>query len=85
MSCLNAFFLFLFFIMIIYYDYIYGGGGLVPKSYLTLVTTWTVAPVSRGSRPGSCVHGILQARIPVWAATSLSRLYTHTHTHTHKT
>ena len=66
-----------FFVSLFYYDYIYGGGGLVPKSYLTLVTTWTVAS------PGSCVHGILQARIPVWAAISLSRLYTHTHTHTH--
>ena len=64
----------IFLVSIFYYDYIYGGGGLVSKSYLTLVTTWTVAP------PGSSVHGILQARIPVWVVISLSRFYLHTHT-----
>ena len=43
-----------------------GGGGLVAKSCLTLVTPWTVSP------PGSPVHEILQARILEWVAISFS-------------
>ena len=42
------------------------GGGLVPKSRPTLVTTYC-------SPPGSSVRGILQARILEWAAISFSR------------
>ena len=46
-----------------------GGGGLVSKSCLTLVTPWTVAcqaPLSMG---------ILQARILKWVAISFSRVW----------
>ena len=43
------------------------GGGLVAKSCLTLVTTWTVAC------PASSVHGILQARMLKWVVISFSR------------
>ena len=41
--------------------------GLVTKSCLTLVTPMDCSP------PGSCVHGIFQARILEWVAISFSR------------
>ena len=44
-----------------------GGGGLVPKSYLTLCDPRDY------SLPGSSVHGILQARILEWVTISFSR------------
>ena len=44
-----------------------GGGGLATKSCLTLATPWTVACQAP---PG---HGILQARILEWVATSSSK------------
>ena len=45
----------------------HGGGGLVTKFCLTLVTPTDC------SLPGSSVHGILQARILEWVAISFSR------------
>ena len=42
-----------------------GSGSLVAKSCPTLATPW--------SPPGSCVHGILRARILQWVAISFSR------------
>ena len=42
-------------------------GSLVTKSYLTLVTPWTV------SLPGSFVHGVSEARLLEWVAISFSR------------
>ena len=42
-------------------------GGVVTKSRPTLVTRWTAGLA------GSSVHGVLQARILEWLATSFSR------------
>ena len=46
--------------------FLLGGGGLVAKPCLTLVTPWTVACQAP-------IHGILQARILQWVVTSFSR------------
>ena len=43
-----------------------GGGGLVSKSCLTLVTLWTIACQAS-------VHGIFQARILEWIVISFSK------------
>ena len=50
--------------------YIHDGGSLVIKSSLTLVTP------PHCSLPGSFVHGISQARILEWVATSFSNIHT---------
>ena len=46
----------------VYSCHTHGGGGLAPKWYLTLETSWTVA------RQASLSMGILQARILEWVA-----------------
>ena len=45
-----------------------GGGGLVHRLCLTLVTPWTIY-----SPPGSSVHGILHVRTLEWITISSSR------------
>ena len=44
-----------------------GGGGLVSKSCVTLVTLWTVACQA------SSVHGIFQERLLEWIIISFSK------------
>ena len=47
--------------------YIYGGGGLITQSCLTLCDPMDWSP------PGSSVHAIVWARILEWAAISFCR------------
>ena len=53
--------------MFIYYIFTYAVLCLVAQSYPTLCDPIDCSP------PGSSVHGILQARILEWIATSFSR------------
>ena len=55
----------------------FGGGGLVAKSCLTLATPWTVALQCVHVRCDSLnpsVHGVLQVRILEWVTISFSRV-----------